>query len=287
VRQPDGMLLQAGQSGLANGSGAKAVLLRRDAGGALDPGFGVDGVRSFSFPGIDSAATGIALAPDGSVFASGTVRPDGGFGLARLTADGALNPGFGSGGVLLTPVGEPSPRRSQPASGTVAALRQADGRVLVVGTSRRGGRDVFTVMRYSAETSAGGDAAMRRVLGVLRISALTYDGRLIRGRLRCRSSASGSCRGRLTLTYAITRVVRVHGKLRRRRVVVVLGSTRFRLHSHALGRLRIVSRRAARPLLNHRRRIVVLVTFSNPGTHERLHRHTRLTRIAHRRARRR
>ncbi|MGN6190020.1 MAG: hypothetical protein ACTHOE_14090 [Conexibacter sp.] len=284
-RQPDGMLLQVGQSGIANGSGAWAVVLRRDASGALDPSFGVDGVRSFHFSGTDSAATGVALAPDGSIFVSGTARPEGGFGLARLTADGALNAGFGVGGTLRTAVGEPAPKPNEPASGTVGALRQADGRILVVGTSRLNGRDAFTVLRYSAETSAGGNREMRRALGSLRISPLTYDGRAIRGRLRCHSGASGWCRGRIALTYALPVAARTHAHARRR--VVRLGSARFALRSKAVARLRIAPTRAARSVLAARRRIVVLATFSNARSHERLRRRTALTRVRPRARRRR
>ncbi|HZV74523.1 MAG TPA: hypothetical protein VFF79_12470 [Conexibacter sp.] len=286
VRQPDGMLLEAGQSGIANGSGSKAVIVRREAGGALDAGFGVDGVRSFRLPGTDSSATGLALAPDGSIFASATVRPQGGFGLAQLTSDGMLAAGFGSGGTILTAVGQPSPKASEPASGTVGVLRQGDGKVLVVGNSRVAGHDAFTILRYAAPPSAGagvGPLARPHALGSLRVSALTYDGRTIAGRLRCRSSASGSCRGRLSLAYGYAKLVLVHGKRQRRRVAVSLGSMSFSLKAHALGNVRIRPARKARLVLGGRRRVAVLATFANATTHERAAQHTGLTRIKRKR----
>jgi uncharacterized delta-60 repeat protein len=281
LRQPDGSLLEAGQSGIANGSGAKAVVLRRQPDGALDPGFGVDGVRTFALPGTDSAATGLALAPDGSIFASGAVRPQGGFGLARLLSDGSLNPGFGTGGTLLTPVGQPSPTPSEPASGTVAVLRQGDGKLLVVGSARAAGHDAFTIVRYSTATSAAGSGVRPRprALGALGLSSLTYDGRAIAGRLRCRAGVKGFCRGRLVLGLRVTRIVRLSGKRVRVHATVRLGSMRFALRAHALGRVRIRPGRTARHAL-HGRRWVVLATFANAATHERRSQRTRMVRVA-------
>jgi uncharacterized delta-60 repeat protein len=283
VRESDNFILQVGQSGIANGSGARAVVVRRDDGGALDPSFGVNGVRSFAFPGVDSAATGIVLAADGSIFVSGTTRPHGGFGLARLTFDGVLNGGFGSGGTILTAVGQPSPKPAEPASGTVGVLRQSDGKLLVIGTSRAAGHDAFTILRFSMAASAGGNGIgpdpRRRLLGRLRVSALTYDGRTIAGRLRCRSSVSHSCRGKLSLTYGYTKIVRVHGKRRRKRVVVALGSARFAIKARALGKVTIHPGRPARLVLNARKRITVLATFANSSSRERATAHTSLTKV--------
>jgi uncharacterized delta-60 repeat protein len=284
VRQPDGTLLQAGQAGLADGSGSRAVVVRRTAGGALDPDFGVDGVRSFGFPGTDSAATGIALAPDGSLFLSGTARPQGGFGLARLTSGGALDARFGSGGMLLTAVGEPSPTAREPASGTVGVLRQDDGRLLVVGNARAGGHDAFTIVRYATAGVGGGSGTRARALGSLRLSALRYYGRAITGVLRCRrGAAAGTCRGRLTLRYGYRKPGRLHGRARQRRVVVTLGSSAFVLRARARRSVRILPGRKARRALAGHPRVTVVATFANARTHERATQRAHLTRVKLRR----
>jgi uncharacterized delta-60 repeat protein len=110
------------------------VLVRFNSNGSIDTGFGTDGVVRYdlnvgalvinqadggvSLGGRDSAYS-LALAaadklvvhggsrPSGQ-WSDGGVRTDSDFALLRLTADGALDTTFGTGGIVLTDVGQAS-----------------------------------------------------------------------------------------------------------------------------------------------------------------------------------
>lgn len=86
-----------------------------------DRGFGSGGVATTSFDKSDAqirdlafgtgfpecaAADGVAIDPEGRIVVAGNYRRLGGLGLAiaRLLPDGTLDPSFGTGGVLSTPV---------------------------------------------------------------------------------------------------------------------------------------------------------------------------------------
>lgn len=171
VLQPDGKLVAAGF--LSNGpSSSHFVLVRYGTEGLLDPSFGTGGVVTTTFPGSDSSiALAVALQPDGKLLAAGAVTSGAlsDFGLARYDADGALDPSFGSGGLVTTDF----------ASGSDQARHlvvQSDGRIVAAGFARTGtafGPGDFALARYAADgtldasfgtggrvtTSFGGDAA--------------------------------------------------------------------------------------------------------------------------------
>ena len=80
-----------------------------DPGGEPDPAFGGgDGVFSFDVGPTHDFATGLALLPDGGVAVSAQIDlgDESDIALARLTPAGALDPGFGSGGVLNISIGD-------------------------------------------------------------------------------------------------------------------------------------------------------------------------------------
>jgi hypothetical protein len=79
------------------------VVARLQAGGALDPGFGRDGIASL--PGRNGTGNAAAVLPDGSIAALG--RGDGGARLARLTPDGGLDPAFNGGRPVEPPGARP------------------------------------------------------------------------------------------------------------------------------------------------------------------------------------
>ncbi|MDH4063418.1 MAG: hypothetical protein OEW19_03385, partial [Acidobacteriota bacterium] len=131
--QQDGRVLIVG-SFTTLGSGPGAVPRRRiarlAADGAVDPGFN---------PGADAAVTAIDLQPDGRILIGGDFSAVGGGagttvrrGIARLNADGAIDPGFDPG-----------------ANDAVWAFaRQADGRIVVGGPfTTLGGGGTGTAMR--------------------------------------------------------------------------------------------------------------------------------------------
>jgi uncharacterized delta-60 repeat protein len=107
--------------------------------GDLDPGFGTAGIVETAI-GSAAIANGLALQPDGKILLAGMGYP-GGIALARYTPDGALDPGFGVGGVVTGPEGA--------ASGVGV---QADGKIVVVG--RLTATDsLFALVRYRVDGS--------------------------------------------------------------------------------------------------------------------------------------
>lgn len=71
--------------------------------GALDPGFGLDGVAHTGFRGFELVGVGLAVADDGKILlagfdASGGPHNDQNF-VARFRTDGVLDPTFGLGGI--------------------------------------------------------------------------------------------------------------------------------------------------------------------------------------------
>jgi uncharacterized delta-60 repeat protein len=114
---------------LASGNAGKTVVARYTAAGALDPTFGAGGMVTLSLPnpfwGIGVAVRGGKVVVGGSAEFSPTAQ----VALVRLDGSGALDPTFGTGGVVLTPVAA--------ASGSAGAWRvaiAADGSVTAAGT---------------------------------------------------------------------------------------------------------------------------------------------------------
>ena len=141
--QPDGKIVVAGT--FVTGSSSQIVLLRYDSKGALDRGFGSDGIVVTTFPGdIAAAGYGLALQADGRiVVVGGTARPNHTVEIAvvRYLTSGALDPSFNGNGRVSTPVG------------IISAIANAvsilpDGRIMVAGSSFSGGNNVFTAVRY-------------------------------------------------------------------------------------------------------------------------------------------
>jgi uncharacterized delta-60 repeat protein len=80
------------------------AVARYDANGTLDASFGVGGVASASMGALLVSVRGMALQPDGRVVVAGAagnlVDFVGHFVIARFLANGALDPDFGSGGIV-------------------------------------------------------------------------------------------------------------------------------------------------------------------------------------------
>lgn len=147
---PDGRVLVAGGRELSADSAAPAsavVLTRLLPNGEVDPGFGAggsvvtavgDSASAFSlWPLADGGALvgGVALSLDGGSLDGGTYSR---WVVARYTADGALDPSFGEGGVATV-------REDRFAAGRPGAVAvDASGRVLVAGFLSSG---VCTVAR--------------------------------------------------------------------------------------------------------------------------------------------
>src|SRR5262245_6028205 len=90
----------------------------------LDPTFGTFGTTVVDvLPGGDDAAQDVLVQSDGAIVAAGFAGDD--VSLVRVTPTGALDAGFGTGGIVTTDVG---------GGGSVNAIaQQADGSLVVVG----------------------------------------------------------------------------------------------------------------------------------------------------------
>ncbi len=119
----------------------------RAAPGALDRSFGSDGRVSTDFTRAHDAAFGVAIQQDGRIVAVGSTRTFGNFGLTRYNRDGTLDPSFGGDGRVST--------NFTLADDDVAedVAVQADGNLVVVGSSGFFGNPVWTLARYLPDGS--------------------------------------------------------------------------------------------------------------------------------------
>lgn len=135
VEQPDGKLVVAGAAFDSTAFGnAKFAVTRYLPNGTLDTLFGTNGVAdtvvspSSCCDILYTEATAVALQADGKILVAGQAFVDGAptldAGLVRYDSTGALDPTFGTGGILLEPIG----------SSFEALAVQADGRILAGGT---------------------------------------------------------------------------------------------------------------------------------------------------------
>jgi uncharacterized delta-60 repeat protein len=125
ARQPDGKLV------LVGGSDALVAVARLNPNGSLNSTFSGNGKKRFSW-GAFSRASAVLVLPGGKLVLAGYSGPEGGnIQAARLTASGALDPGFGAGGIAGVDFGGDD--------FGLALARQADGRLLVAGRSTAAG----------------------------------------------------------------------------------------------------------------------------------------------------
>lgn len=108
--QPDGKLLVAGETD-AGATGFDLAITRYNSDGSLDPTFSGDGMTTADVSGgEDDYIRSIALRSDGTIVAAGYSSVSGVTNalVARFTASGALDGGFGIGGVtkMFLPGGE-------------------------------------------------------------------------------------------------------------------------------------------------------------------------------------
>jgi uncharacterized delta-60 repeat protein len=100
IVQADGSVVYCSTRATAGPSGRDFVVLRLTPNGQPDNTFNFSGRVDIDFNGDDDECTGIAVQPDGKIVLVGsTVASDNAsnFAVARLNADGSLDPDFGSG----------------------------------------------------------------------------------------------------------------------------------------------------------------------------------------------
>ena len=179
VVQPDGKIVVAGYT--HNGSNLDFVLVRYNADGTLDTGFGGgDGIVTQAIGAGDDEAYAVALQADGKILVAGRTANGGhdDFALVRYLADGSLDTSFGGGdGIVTTDFGSGSSDQAR------SMVVQSDGRIVLGGKTNLD----IAVARYLADgtldTSFSGDG--KHIVDVAGSNdeglglALQADGRII------------------------------------------------------------------------------------------------------------
>jgi uncharacterized delta-60 repeat protein len=138
--QPDGKIVAGGAAGLGAVTttttlanlltGGQLALVRLNADGSLDTGFGSGGQVQNALQ-AGGAITQMVLQPDGKIVGAGTVQMSSGtldFALARYNSDGSADASFGGTGLVITNFDG-----NQDVATGVAL--QADGKIVVAGSS--------------------------------------------------------------------------------------------------------------------------------------------------------
>jgi uncharacterized delta-60 repeat protein len=132
--QKDGKLVLAGLS--LRGGHYKFGLVRYQRNGSVDTSFGTRGIVLTALGTDMNVATAIVEQDDGKAVVAGGAyvsTHQGAFALARYTRRGALDPAFGRGGEVLTPLGGPPPRNKWDIETARSLVLQPDGRIIAAG----------------------------------------------------------------------------------------------------------------------------------------------------------
>ncbi|MGD1219128.1 calcium-binding protein [Streptomyces krungchingensis] len=188
--QPDGKIVVVGTSWRDFEDCCWFTVARYNADGSVDTSFGTNGRVLTDFAG-PTEAMDVALQPDGKIVAAG--YSGGRAAVARYLTTGALDPGFGTGGMVTT---DPSPGSLEEGGDARTLALQPDGKIVVggeVGTTRFD----FVLIRYNAngtlDTGFSGDGIERTDFGdyeSVEGLAVQSDGRIL---------AAGGSSGRFAL----------------------------------------------------------------------------------------
>jgi len=144
--QADGKILVAGSSG--SEGYAFFVLARYNPDGSLDTSFSGDGKVTTDFGGNYDSGYSVTVQADGKILMAGKSAGYSGnrFALARYNSDGSLDTSFSGDGKVTTDFG------GNYDSGYSVTV-QADGKILVAGTSAGHNGDRFALARYNSDGS--------------------------------------------------------------------------------------------------------------------------------------
>jgi len=151
IQPSDGYIVVGGRSDAAGNT--DFALARYDPTGNLDPSFGVGGLVTFDIGSVSDEIRGLGLQSDEKIVAVGRNAPTGAdddFVVARFNSDGSIDRSFGPNGFVLTDITDMF--RIDDAR---AVAIQADDRIVVVGQSAVGGKQVFAAARYLAVPEPG------------------------------------------------------------------------------------------------------------------------------------
>ncbi|MDJ0757319.1 MAG: delta-60 repeat domain-containing protein [Ardenticatenaceae bacterium] len=157
--EPNGSIVLVGDT--RGGSTEGVTIVRLLSSGALDSSFNGDGLLTVDVNGTQSAVgTGVARQADGKIVVVGEVDHfsilPGSFVdsfAMRLTANGQLDAGFASGGVLIHDVGQPIGGQSGLWDRASAVTVQPDGKILAAGRVINGGLNYGYLMRLQGQAT--------------------------------------------------------------------------------------------------------------------------------------
>ncbi len=180
--QTDGKILLAGSTDVP-ASGKRFALVRYNADGSLDAGFGSGGKVITSFGSQSDEAFAMVVQPDGKIVVGGHTAGFGrgvDFALARYNSDGSLDATFGNAGKVVTAIVGLDGRDSIYA----LALQTIGGQTHIVAA---GGEGDFIVTRYKPNgdvdptfgIGARLDGVFGSIIGAARAVMVTPDNRIV------------------------------------------------------------------------------------------------------------
>ena len=183
--QPDGKIVVAHNVFFSNSFSYGLTVLRYNANGSPDMSFNSTGSLS-TVVGTNVEFAALALQPDGKIvvacssYTSNAAGYD--FWVVRYTSDGSLDQSFGNQGLVVTPIGAGAafdvPK---------AVAIQANGKIVVGGTSPNGSNKDFATVRYNRNGSLdqkwGQDGIVKTDLGgnsdAINAIAIQTNGRIV------------------------------------------------------------------------------------------------------------
>ncbi len=182
VVQPDGKIVVAGYSYRSSTDNSDVAVARFNADGTYDTSFGTGGRVVTNVSAAADQALAVALQKDGKIVIAGfSTGPQGkDFLVARYRANGTLDPAFGSGGKVITPI-MLGFTVSQDQANDIAI--QPDGKIVVAGIAGL----YSAVVRYNSNgsldgTFGGGVLPVAPVNGMqIYAVAVQADGKIVTG----------------------------------------------------------------------------------------------------------
>lgn len=151
VVQGDGKIIVAGHS--LNGGDRDFALVRYNADGSLDTGFGSGGKVTTAISNSWDFGNSLALQSNSKIVLAGVgvAGETYDFAMARYNADGTLDSGFGNGGKVTSAIGSS-------ADEGYGLVVQGDGKLIVAGASYNGSNYDFALARFEGNAPADSDA---------------------------------------------------------------------------------------------------------------------------------
>jgi uncharacterized delta-60 repeat protein len=147
--QSDGKIVVAGFTLRRSDQVRESVVVRYNANGSLDSSFGSSGIVVTTFGGTSSYSLSVAIQRDSKIIVAGATQigATNDFALARYNANGTLDTSFSGDGKVTTAVGTGNDE-------AFSVALQADGKIVVAGTSASGASQRFAVARYTPNGEA-------------------------------------------------------------------------------------------------------------------------------------